>query len=116
MAEIGPAAIEPTAENVRTWLVGRAAYYLKEPAEAIDPGAPLAGYGLDSVYAFRLCGEIEEALGLMVEPTLMWDVENLADLADHIAGLAARRSGGDLSPAAARQPVRDRPDPMQSGA
>lgn len=91
MAEMGPVKNELTALDVRTWLVGRVAFYLDEPTETVDPAAPLTGYGRDSVYAFRLCGQIEEALGLMVEPTVMWDVENLVDLAERIAGLAAER-------------------------
>jgi acyl carrier protein len=94
MTEIGPVVIESTAENVRTWLIGRVAYYLDEPAETVDPETPLTGYGLDSVYAYRLCGEIESTLGLLIEPTVIWDVENLVELADHIAGLAAGRSRG----------------------
>jgi acyl carrier protein len=117
MAETGPAIIGLTAENVQAWLVGRVARYLDEPAETVDPDAPLAGYGLDSVYAFRLCGEIENDLGVLVEPAVMWDVENLVDLADHIAGLAARQSGGDRSAAAAGQPVDPgRPRPAESEA
>jgi acyl carrier protein len=95
MAEIRPAIIEPTAENVRAWLIGRVAHYLDESAGAIDPGVPLPEYGLDSVYAFTLCGEIEDTLSVIVEPALIWDVETIEDLADHIAKLAARRSGGD---------------------
>jgi acyl carrier protein len=94
MTEIGPVIIEPTAENVRTWLIGRVAHYLDEPAETIDPETPLGAYGLDSVYAYKLCGEVENTLGLLVEPTVIWDVENLAELANHIAGLAAGRSRG----------------------
>jgi aryl carrier-like protein len=49
MAEIGPVVMEPTAENIRNWLVGHVAYYLDETAGTVDPGAPLAGYGLDSI-------------------------------------------------------------------
>jgi acyl carrier protein len=90
MAEIRPVIIEPTAENVRAWLIGRVAHYLDEPAGAIDPGVPLPGYGLDSVYAFTLCAEIGETLGVVVEPAVIWDVETIGDLADHIARLAAR--------------------------
>jgi acyl carrier protein len=90
MTEIEPAIAEPTAENIRTWLIGRVAHHLEEPVETIDPQVPLHNYRLDSVYIFTLHGEIEEALGVIVEPSLMWEVENLADLADRIAGLTAR--------------------------
>ena len=89
MTEIGPASIEPTPENIRTWLLERVAHYLNEPAETIDLGVPLAEYGLDSVYAFALCGEIEDAMYVTVEPTLIWDVENLADLIARIVKLTA---------------------------
>ena len=34
---------------------------------------PLAEYGLDSVAALSLCGDIEEEFGLIVEPTVAWD-------------------------------------------
>lgn len=96
MAEKWLTDIEPTAEEIRTWLIGRVAHYLEEPAETIDPGMPLVEYGLDSVYAFALCGEIEDTLNVAVEPTLIWDVENLLDLTDHIVKLAtAGQSRGD---------------------
>jgi acyl carrier protein len=91
MTEIGPAIIEPTAENIRSWLIGRVAHYLEEPAETIDPRVPLDDYRLDSAYIFTLHGEIEETLGVIIEPFLMWDVENLADLADRVAGLLTGR-------------------------
>jgi acyl carrier protein len=92
MTEIGPTIIEPTADNIRAWLIGRVAHYLDEPAETIDPDTPLAEAGLDSVYAVTLCGEVEDTLSVTIEPTLIWDVENLVDLTDHIVKLAARRS------------------------
>ncbi|MGH3168338.1 MAG: acyl carrier protein [Trebonia sp.] len=88
MTEIVPAVSEPTAENVRTWLITRIAHYLHESVESIDPGTPFAEFGLDSVCAFTLCGEIEETLAVNVEPAVIWNVENLSDLTDHIVGLA----------------------------
>lgn len=93
MTEIRPTMIEPTVENIRTWLIGRVAHYLDEPAETIDPDVPLTDFGLDSVCAFTLCGEIEDTLSLFVEPSLIWNVENVVDLTDHLVKLAAGRSG-----------------------
>jgi acyl carrier protein len=92
MTEFGPAGIEPTPENIRVWLVERVARYLDTPADAVDPDASLADFGLDSVYAFSLCGEIEDTLDVAVEPTLIWDVENLVDLTDRIVDLVAART------------------------
>ena len=88
---------EPTGghspEQIKTWLVGRVAHYLDRPGTEIDPDTSLAEYGLDSVYTFALCGEIEDELGLRVEPTLLWDVDTLGALVPHLAGLVAERSG-----------------------
>ncbi|MER7178207.1 acyl carrier protein [Streptomyces hyaluromycini] len=91
MTEHGPTVIEPTAENIATWLLERVAYYLDEPTEAIDAEAPLAHYGLDSVYALALCGDIEDTLSVSIEPTLIWDVENLVDLTGRLVELVAER-------------------------
>ncbi|CAL9631837.1 hypothetical protein SUDANB176_06103 [Streptomyces sp. enrichment culture] len=78
-----------TPERIRSWLVERVAYYGKLPAEEIDADVPLAHYGLDSVYAFALCGDIEDMLGLAVEPVLLWDVDTVTALTAHLAELAA---------------------------
>lgn len=92
MIEFGPDGIERTPESIRVWLVERVARYLDAPTDSVDPDANLADVGLDSVYAFSLCGEIEDTLDVAVEPTLIWEVENLMDLTDRIVDLVAGRS------------------------
>ncbi|MFG2822960.1 acyl carrier protein [Kitasatospora sp. NPDC048365] len=77
-----------SAEQIRGWLVERVGYYLQRPAEEIDPAVALTEYGLDSVYAFALCGDIEDTLRLSVDPTLVWDVNTVDALAEHLSGLA----------------------------
>jgi acyl carrier protein len=59
--------------DLRTWLTERVAYYLDEAPERIATDVPLATYGLDSVYAFVICGDIEDRFGVTVEATLAWD-------------------------------------------
>lgn len=72
--------------SIAQWLTGKVGSYLKvDPAE-IDPSRPLAEYGLDSVYALTLCGEIEDDLGVVVEATLAWDYPTVAALAGHLHG------------------------------
>jgi len=76
-------------EDIERWLRERVSYYLETPVGEIDPGVSLAEYGLESVYAFALCGDIEEQWGVIVEPTLVWDVDTIAALTVHLAGLVA---------------------------
>lgn len=61
------------SDELRSWLAGRIAGYLRLPPQQVDPARRLEEYGLDSLYATVLCGEIEDELGLVVEPTLLWD-------------------------------------------
>ncbi|WP_181808310.1 acyl carrier protein [Streptomyces shenzhenensis] len=89
MTETDPTPVRHTPEEIRAWLIERVAYYLKQPAEEISPDASLAENGIDSVYAFALCGDIEDALALPVEPTLLWDIDTITALTVHLVALAA---------------------------
>ncbi|OKI97217.1 acyl carrier protein [Kitasatospora sp. CB01950] len=80
-----------TSEEIRDWLITRIGHYLDRPTEPVDPDASLAEYGLDSVYAFALCGAIEDTLGLSVEPTLVWEVNTVTALTAHLVGLRSDR-------------------------
>jgi acyl carrier protein len=63
----------PDSAVPRGWLLDRVALYLGRDADTIDPTVPLAEYGMDSVCALSLCGDLEDEFGLLVEPTLLWD-------------------------------------------
>ncbi|MFI6345319.1 acyl carrier protein [Streptomyces sp. NPDC050560] len=73
-----------TTESLTTWLSGRIALYLKREAAEIDPTVPLAEYGLDSVAALSLCGDVEEEFDLILEPTAAWDYPTVEALAGHL--------------------------------
>lgn len=79
--------------DIAEWLTDRIAAALAVQPELIDRQRPLAEYGLDSVYALGLCGEIEEHLGLVVEPTLAWDYPTVTAIADHLRSELAREGG-----------------------
>ncbi len=87
MTDPHPAA--PSAEELRAWLARRVAAYVQRPAAEIAYDVPLAEYGLDSVYALTLVGDIEEYLGLALEPTLMWDHPTIDALASALLGAVA---------------------------
>ncbi|GGO51230.1 phosphopantetheine attachment site domain protein [Streptomyces daqingensis] len=74
----------PTAQSLSAWLVDRIGGYLQRPVEEIDTTVPLAEYGLDSVAALSLCGDIEEDFDLVVEPTVAWDYPTVEALTGHL--------------------------------
>ncbi|MFI9365449.1 acyl carrier protein [Kitasatospora sp. NPDC053057] len=78
-------------EAVRQWLRGCVAASVRIPEESIDFEAPLSQYGLDSVYVFSLCADIEDHYGIEVEPTLLWDHPAIGPLAEALAPLIAGR-------------------------
>ncbi|MGI5157355.1 acyl carrier protein [Microbispora sp. CA-102843] len=75
--------------DLRRWLIERVAAYLRLPPAEIDPTVKLRTYGLDSIHALSLCVDVEETVGLLVEPTLAWDYPTIDDIAAHLAGLLA---------------------------
>jgi acyl carrier protein len=73
-----------TTIDIASWLAERVASYLDTEPDGIDRDLPLAEYGLDSVYALTLCGEIEDELNLSVEPTLAWDHPTVNAMAEYL--------------------------------
>ncbi|GAB3958483.1 hypothetical protein GCM10029978_003510 [Actinoallomurus acanthiterrae] len=74
----------PSETLIRDWLTQRVAEYLERSPADIDPSAMLAEYGMDSVYAMSLCGDIEAEYDLDVEPTLAWTHPTIDALAAHL--------------------------------
>jgi acyl carrier protein len=74
-----------TETELRRWLTAKVAYYIEADPAGIDPDAKLVGYGLDSVYALTLCGDIEDEYGLVVDPTLAWDYPTINAIAGYLA-------------------------------
>jgi acyl carrier protein len=61
---------EPTAENARAWAVAYLAYVLNLPAAEVDLMRGLADYGLDSMDAVVMAGEMEVHFGIDIDPAL----------------------------------------------
>ncbi|MEE1748356.1 MULTISPECIES: acyl carrier protein [unclassified Streptomyces] len=80
-----PATVrEHTVETLSEWIANRISLYLKRPADEIASNVPLAEYGLDSVAALSLCGDIEEDFDLVLEPTVAWDYPTIDALAGYL--------------------------------
>ncbi len=78
-----------TAPAISDWLIRRVADYLSLDVRAVDPRVRLAEYGLDSLFALGLCGDIEEEFGVEMEPTLAWDYPTVKDITAFLVELSA---------------------------
>ncbi len=74
-----------TAESIETWLAKWVADELKIAVNSIDTHKSFVYYGLDSVTAIRLTGDLEVRLGRQLSLTLAWDYPAIKTLAQHLA-------------------------------
>ena len=73
----GPSAL---ADWMATWIAAKLGV---EPA-SIDHRTPLTDYGLDSMVAVKLSGQIEDLLGRPVSPSIVWEHPTIEELARHL--------------------------------
>lgn len=83
------------AAELRGWLTDRIAAYVGRTAASIEDSVPLVDYGVDSVFALILCGDLEDELRLTVGPTLVGDHPTVAALVRHLTPLLALASDGE---------------------
>ncbi|HEU5357085.1 MAG TPA: acyl carrier protein [Actinocrinis sp.] len=88
---------------LRDWLMRRLARYLGRLD--IDPEVALAEYGIDSLVALNLYGDVEEELGLPVDVTVVLDYPTVAALAEHLS----QQAEDSAVPSPAQSPERSRP-------
>src|ERR1700694_4295191 len=76
----------PPAEAIQDWLLAQLSSVLDVEPQDIDIREPFTSYGLTSVDAVGLSGDLEEWLGLSLSPTLAYDYPTIETLARHLAG------------------------------
>ena len=72
------------ADELQSWLIERVATYCREKTSSIDPNVNFSSYGLDSVFALSLVGDIEDYLGFELETTVIWDYPSIFELVNQI--------------------------------
>lgn len=75
-------------EAVEAWLKARIAEATEMSADDVDIDQPFSYYGMDSIVAVGLSGELEDWLGVKLSPTLTWDFPTIRLLAKHLASLS----------------------------
>ncbi|MEO6809431.1 MAG: amino acid adenylation domain-containing protein, partial [Isosphaeraceae bacterium] len=83
--ECGPQGPKPSARVIADWLAAKVADPLGLRASEVDRRSPFANFGLGSLQAVRLAGELEEWLERPLSPTLVYDHPTIAALAEFLA-------------------------------
>jgi acyl carrier protein len=97
-----------SVESLKSWLIDWMARELGLDRSSIDTSEAFLSYGLDSVQAMTMVGDIEAMLGLRLPPTLAWDYPDIDALSDHLASRMtdssspAPQQGPSLSASAAQ--------------
>lgn len=69
------------AAGITDWLIKQLAERLDMPVDEIDIHKDFTEYGLNSIEAVNLSGNLENFLSRRLEPTLLWDYPNIHALA-----------------------------------
>lgn len=80
-----PAGAPPTEDAIRSWLITNIASVVNMDPARIDPNQTFDNYGLDSLQAVSLSGDLETWLGREVSPTVVWDYPTVDQLARHLS-------------------------------
>jgi 8-amino-7-oxononanoate synthase len=80
-----PVTEPPTEETIRTWLVTNIANVVNMDPGKIDIQQTFDNYGLDSLQAVSLSGDLETWLRMEISPTVVWDYPTVELLAEHLS-------------------------------
>jgi len=88
LTETGTQASTPSANAIQEWLILRISELLAIARAEVIVTEPFASYGMSSMAAVSLAGDLEDWLGFRLPPTLAWDYPTVEELAQHLAGSA----------------------------
>lgn len=75
-----------TEQALRQWLINRVAQQLKADPSSIDTARDFGSYGLDSIVALQVAGELEKLVERRLSPVLLFEHQNIDELTAHLAG------------------------------
>ncbi|HEY0301868.1 MAG TPA: AMP-binding protein, partial [Rhizomicrobium sp.] len=82
----GADCLSLTPGTIQAWIVERLAAMLEMAPAEVDCHAPFSVFGLDSMKAVALSGDLETWLGRALPATLLWDYPTIDALSRHLAG------------------------------
>jgi acyl carrier protein len=70
--------------ELESWIVGWLAAKLGMPPASVEREKPLIDYGLDSLVAVSLSGQLEQLLGRPISPSIAWEFPTISEIAAHL--------------------------------
>jgi acyl carrier protein len=80
-----PASVDALVSWLHDWMASE----MGIDRERINPCETFLGYGMDSVQAMTMVGDLEAKLGRRLPPTLAWDYPTISALAAHLAACSS---------------------------
>ncbi len=80
--------------HVQSWVTQWMVDELNLDPDVIDIDRAFLSYGMDSMRAMMLVGDLESGIGIRLSPTLAWDYPSIRALAQHIVEIAASAPAG----------------------
>jgi len=84
-ASLAPLVGPLTEDTLRDWLTRRIASQVELDPAQIDPAVGVHEYGLDSLVAVQITGDIEKLLNRQLSPALLFEYTTIDQLARHLA-------------------------------
>lgn len=95
----------PTAYVIEQWLVKRLSEELGLDPTRIGIDQPFTSFGMSSVLAVSLSGELEKLVGRRLPPTLVLDYPTIQSVAQHLGGAASSPSPPTTSTRTVDEPI-----------
>lgn len=70
---------------IQFYIISRLSKELNLETKDVDPGRLFTSYGLDSLKAFELTGELADWVGHALPATLLWNYPTVTALSQHLA-------------------------------
>lgn len=83
----------PSETEIRDWCLAYLSRTVDNPSIAIGPDIPFPQMGLDSATSAYFIVELEEWVGVELEPELIYDYPTVAELARHVVARASAGNG-----------------------
>ncbi|MCM3886598.1 acyl carrier protein [Frankia sp. R82] len=75
------------AEQLRGWLVARAARYVRMDAADVDCDLALSQYGMDSVSAVAIAVDLEDTFGVVLDVDTLWKYPTVNQVVEMLLSL-----------------------------